>query len=148
MDLRNSVKLAGSIISSVFLFGFTYSGQCQDSVIIHSVDGIYTYDKEYALVQVVHSHAEIANFSFKYNTTLENRSNEGLDKIELIIDLYGEHDLLNSSFIPIYQCKQSLGLTLSEKQTIEFTGSCNNLPQKVVSKFAKFRISIGKLNDL
>jgi hypothetical protein len=131
-------------ISCIFLTtGFAHQPE-EATVMIFSADGRYTSDKKYISIQVIESEVAVIDSNLKYEGILFNPGTDSLDKIELVIDLYGEHDLMKEFYIPIYQCKRLLGLSLSAGESIDFSGACASLPKSVAASFKKHRISIGK----
>jgi hypothetical protein len=110
---------------------------------IFSADGRYTGDKRYVSVRVIESEVTVEGFNLKYTGTLYNSGTDSLDKVQLIIDLYGEHPLIKESLSPIYQCKKSLENSLPAEESIDFSGHCE-IPQMVAESLKNHRVSIGK----
>ena len=144
MNLRKSNRFL-VFISYIFLTtSFAHQPEEKATVMIFSADGRYSSDKKYVSVLVIESGVAVIDSNLKYEGTLFNPGTDSLDKIELVIDLYGEHELIKEFYTPIYQCKQLLGKNLSAGESIDFSGSCSNLPKNVAASFKKHRISIGK----
>jgi hypothetical protein len=141
-DFRKLNKFLVLISCILLTTGFGY--QQEEAAMVFSADGKYTSEEKYVSVQVIESEVNFINSNLKYDGILFNPGAEPLDKIELVIDLYGEHDLIKELSMPIYQCKQLLGAILSAGESINFSGSCTILPENVEVIFKKHRISIGK----
>ncbi|MCF2947947.1 hypothetical protein L0668_07505 [Paraglaciecola aquimarina] len=143
MNLRK-LKIILAFISSTFLItGFAQQQEEEPTVMIFSADGRYTGDKRYVSVRVIESEIALEGFNLKYTGTLFNSGTDSLDKIQLILDLYGEHPLIKESLSPIYQCKKSLENILPTEESVDFSGHCK-IPQVVAENIKKHRVSIGK----
>jgi hypothetical protein len=113
MNLHKLKIILAFISISFLLTGFTHQQEKKPTVMIFSADGRY------------------------------NSGTDSLDKVQLIIDLYGEHPLIKESLSPIYQCKKSLENSLPAEESIDFSGHCE-IPQMVAESHKNHRVSIGK----
>ena len=111
---------------------------------VFSADGKYTYDQKYLSVQVIEAEIILENANLNFKGELFNPSSDTLNKVELVIDLYREHDLLKSVFTPIFQCKRPLRKALLGEAKVSFSVVCANIPKSVLAKYKEYKISIGK----
>lgn len=143
-QVRKLSRLTKLIIVLLGFVSLNGLAKISNAVVVISADGRYTNDKNYRLIKVLSSVSTFNNSTLEFSGTIVNTGKESLDKVKLVIDLYGEHELLKEAFVPIYQCSYPIQEELGKNQSLTFNGKCLNIPAQVKSKYKKHRISIGK----